>query len=191
MKPRERILSIAADLFYAQGIRATGVDLIIARAEVAKATFYRHFPTKDDLVVAFLVLRDSAWRDWLKQAVERISADPMGRPLAVFDALGERFREQQFRGCAFVNTMVELADRSHPAHVAADNHKQAVIQYIKELLANHSCVNREQLARQLMMLMDGAIVCAVREGSDRAAQSAKEVATVLIDHASTLTNQKE
>ena len=81
-KPCDRILAVAAELFYAEGLRATGVDTIIVKAGVAKATFYKHFPTKDDLVLAFLERRDRDWRAWLEERVEALSPDPAGKPLA-------------------------------------------------------------------------------------------------------------
>src|SRR5439155_26406388 len=108
---RERILVTASDLFYAEGLRAVGVDTIILQAGVAKASFYKHFPSKDDLVLAFLERRDTLWRKWLAETVEPLSPDPAGRQLAVFDALAERFARDDFRGCAFINSIVELANR--------------------------------------------------------------------------------
>jgi AcrR family transcriptional regulator len=177
---RERILVTASDLFYAEGLRAVGVDTIILQAGVAKASFYKHFPSKDDLVLAFLERRDTLWRKWLAETVERLSPDPAGRPLAVFDALAERFARNDFRGCAFINSIVELANRSHAAHVAADEHKRQVTAYIARLLDAAGASNSRDLAREFMMLADGAIVTALREGSPRAAESAKRIARTLL-----------
>jgi AcrR family transcriptional regulator len=184
--PRQRLLETASELFYMQGIRATGIDMIIAKANVAKASFYQHFPSKDALVVAFLERRDEAWREWLADAVTRLSPAPSGRPLAVFDALHERFGRKDFRGCAFVNSMIELADRSHAAHIAAATHKQKVISYLTALLKEASFESLppsgiEALAKQLMLLIDGAIVTAVREGNAHSAIEAKQLAILLLD----------
>jgi AcrR family transcriptional regulator len=178
--PRERILAVATQLFYAHGLRAVGVDTIISQSGVAKASFYKHFPSKDDLVVEFLVRRDRLWREWLATAVERLSPRPAGRPLAVFDALAERFASDDFRGCAFINSIVELADRSHAAHVAADTHKREVIRYLAGLLEAAGVARPDGLARELMMLIDGAIVTALREGRPEAAKSARRVASLLL-----------
>jgi AcrR family transcriptional regulator len=104
--PRERILDAASAAFYRRGIRAVGVDSVIADADVAKATLYRHFPSKDALVQAFLERRDERWRAWFADAVERLAPDPADRPLAAFDALGEWFGSEDFRGCAFINAAV-------------------------------------------------------------------------------------
>jgi AcrR family transcriptional regulator len=178
--PRERILRTASELFYAEGIRAVGVDTIIARAGVAKASFYKHFPSKDDLVVAFLGRRDALLRHWLEQAVEHLSPDPAGRPLAVFDALAQRFASKEYRGCAFINCMVETADRAHAVHHAADDHKREMTQYLGRLLKAAGVPTANELAGEFMLLMDGAIVTALREGSPRAAQSAKRIAATLL-----------
>ncbi len=181
--PRERVLETAAELFYAEGIRAVGVDTIIEHAGVAKASFYKHFPSKDDLVLEFLKRRDAYWRDWLAGAVERLSPEPSGRPLAVFDALAERFASKGFRGCAFINTVIELANRNHAAHLASDTHKREVTAFIAGLLKAAGVAKPDELAREFIVLMDGAIVTALREGSPRAAQSAKRIASLLLREA--------
>jgi AcrR family transcriptional regulator len=178
--PRERILKTASELFYAQGLRAVGVDTIIAQAGVAKASFYKHFPSKDDLILAFLKRRDALLRHWLEQTVERLSPNAADKPLAVFDALAQRFASNDFRGCAFINSMVELANRDHVAHLAADEHKRHVTAYISGLLKAAGIADPENLAHELMILMDGAIVTAVREGTPDAARSAKRIAAVLL-----------
>src|SRR5512146_2036779 len=97
---RERILATAAELFYREGVRAVGVGRIADEAQVAKMSLYYHFRSKDDLVVAWLERRDTAWMGWLEGAVESAG----GGVLAVFDALREWFEQPDFRGCAFVNT---------------------------------------------------------------------------------------
>jgi AcrR family transcriptional regulator len=180
LSPRERILKTASDLFYAQGVRAVGVDTIIAEARVAKASFYKHFPSKDDLILAFLDRRDALLRTWLEQAVQRLSPDPANRPLAIFDALAQRIASNDFRGCAFINAMVELADRDHLAHQAADRHKREMTAFIAQLLNAANVARPNDLAKELTILMDGAIVTALREGSPDAARAAKRIAAVLL-----------
>jgi AcrR family transcriptional regulator len=183
--PRERILKTASELFYAQGLRAVGVDTIIARAGVAKASFYKHFPSKDDLILAFLKRRDALLRHWLEQTVERLSPNADTKPLAVFDALAQRFASNDFRGCAFINSMIELADRDHVAHLAADEHKRQVTAYLSGLLKAAGVAKPDDLAHEFVMLMDGAIVTAVREGTPDAARAAKRIAAVLLREAGT------
>ncbi|WP_437585476.1 TetR/AcrR family transcriptional regulator [Sorangium sp. So ce1000] len=177
---RSHILEVAERLFYAEGYRAVGVDRLIAEAEVAKATFYRHFRTKDDLLVAVLDARDARFRAWLAGRVEALEDDPRNRPLAVFDALAELFAADDFRGCAFLNTMVEVASRSHPAHEAAQRHKQRLIDYFEGLLRDAGVPAASALAPQLLLLIDGAIVTAVREGGSGAAARARSLAENLL-----------
>ncbi|WP_437707412.1 helix-turn-helix domain-containing protein [Sorangium sp. So ce448] len=177
---RRHILEVAERLFYAEGYRAVGVDRLIAEADVAKATFYRHFPTKDDLLVAVLDARDARFREWLAGRVEAAADDPRDRPLAVFDALAELFAADDFRGCAFLNTMVEVASRSHPAHQAAQRHKLRLIDYFERLLREAGVPSASALAPQILLLIDGAIVTAVREGGPGAAARARSLAENLI-----------
>ncbi|MGN7918608.1 MULTISPECIES: TetR/AcrR family transcriptional regulator [Lysobacter] len=179
--PRERILAVASQLFYAHGIRAVGIDTIIDQSGVAKASFYKHFPSKNDLVAEVLSQLGAAWRQWLADAVDRLSDDPGARPLAVFDALTERLNSSGFRGCIFINSIVELADRDHAGHAVAHDHKQQVTAYLERLLVDAQIRPAGDLASQLMMLIDGAIVTALRTGSAAASSSAKEIARMLIE----------
>jgi AcrR family transcriptional regulator len=178
--PHQRILETASEMFYAEGIRAVGIDAIIARAAVAKASFYKYFPSKDDLVVAYLERRDEMWRRWLEESVDRLAKSATARPLAVFDALAERFATADFRGCAFINSMAELADRGHAAHVAAARHKQKLTAFLRKLLAEAGIANPNPLAEQFMILIDGSIVTALRKGDPAAAKVAKQIAAMLL-----------
>ncbi|GIE88650.1 TetR/AcrR family transcriptional regulator [Actinoplanes regularis] len=179
-RARDRLLDTAERLFYANGIRSVGVERILAESGVGRASLYRHFPGKDDLVVAVLQRRDQAWRQWLREAVERLAPAPADRPLAVFDALAERFARDDFRGCAFINTIVETADPQSMAHLVADKHKRAVIAYVDGLLTGAGHEGHGPLAAQLVMLMDGAIVTALRERTPNAAKLARSTAAGLL-----------
>jgi AcrR family transcriptional regulator len=181
--PRDRILQAAADLFYAQGIRAVGVDLIIARAKVAKASFYKYFPAKDDLVVAFLEEQDIAWRAWVQDSIERLSPDPAGRPLALFDALAERTARGDFRGCPFINTVIELADPEHRGHKTAELHRASNLQHLRDILAEAG-VDGDRLGPDFALLVDGALVTAVQERGPAPALRAKEIARHLLSASS-------
>lgn len=176
VQARERLLAAAEDLFYAEGIRAVGVERILSVSGVGRASFYRHFPGKDDLVVAVLRARDVRWRAWLAERVEAHG----GGPLAVFDALAERFAREDFRGCAFINTMVESADPDSAAHRVAAEHKAAVADYVRGLLVGEGVADPDALARRFVLLMDGAIVTALRERTPEAAGRAREVAEALL-----------
>jgi AcrR family transcriptional regulator len=177
---RDRLLDTAERLFYAEGTRAVGIDRILAESGVGKASLYRHFPTKDELVLAVLRRRDEEWRCWLREAVDELDVPPDRRPLAVFDALSARFARADFRGCAFINTIVEAADPESPAHAVADEHKRRLTGYLVQLLAEAGHADPETMAARLVLLVDGAIVTALRERSPAAAQVARGIAEVLL-----------
>ncbi len=180
-KVRERILEVASQLFYRQGIQAVGVDAIIAGAEVARMSFYRHFKSKEGLVLAFLARRDELLCAWFEAEVRRLAPDPARRPLAVFDALALRFASHDYRGCAFINAIAETADRDAATHQAAARHKARFHAYLARLLREAGLDERH--ATDLLLLFDGASVSAAREGSQAPALRAKGLATLLLDAA--------
>jgi AcrR family transcriptional regulator len=178
--PRERILDAASVAFYRRGIRAVGVDSVIAEAGVAKATLYRHFPSKDALVQAFLERRDRRWRAWFEEAVDRLAPDPAARPLAVFDALGEWFASDDFRGCAFINAAVEITDPDHPARAAVRDHEERLAAYLTRLCREAGLDDPAGASAALFLLVEGAIVCALIEGTDAPAARARRAAARLL-----------
>src|SRR5262245_7388406 len=120
MLARERILETAYELFSRHGTRAVGVDAIVAQSGVAKMSLYRNFASKDELILAFLELREARWtRAWLKEEIEARAETPAGRLLAIFDVFGEWFQRDDFEGCSFINVMLELDDREHPVRRAS------------------------------------------------------------------------
>ncbi len=175
---RERILEVASNLFYKKGIQAVGVDAIIAQAEVARMSFYRHFKSKEGLVLAFLEQRDEQIRSWFETEVIRLAPEPMNRPLAVFDALALRFATQDYRGCAFINTMAEIPNREDLVHQASAKHKALFQDYLGRLL--RAAGFSDEYAPDLLQLFDGAVVSAVRVGSAEPAFRAKRLAALLL-----------
>jgi AcrR family transcriptional regulator len=176
---RERILETAYDLFSHQGIRAVGIDTIIARSEVAKMTFYRHFPSKDALVVAFLEMREERWTEaWLMTEVERRAELPADRLLTVFDVFNEWFHDADFEGCAFVSTLLEINEPNdvRKASVVGLAH---IRDFLRKLAKEAGVADPDRLARQWHMLMKGSIVAA-QEGDLEAALSAQDVARLLL-----------
>ncbi len=156
---RERILRCAHDLFYLDGIRVTGVDRVIAEAGVTKATLYRHFPSKDALILAFLDDRHARWMAWFDAALARLGDGPAALPAA----LGEWFAHPQFRGCAFLNAVAEVGPALPEAAQRARAHKQQMQARIAALLPPGP--RRKAQARALALAVDGAIVRAACDGA--------------------------
>ena len=181
---RERLLAAAYELFSHRGVQAVGVDAIIERSAVARQTMYRHFESKQDLVLAFLERREQVWtRAWFQTEVNRRASDPQGRLLAVFDLFDEWFRGPDFEGCSFINVMLEHPDRSHPVHQAAVAYLAEIRSYLEDLARQAGIADAEGFAHEWQILMKGAIVAA-GEGDRDAALRAKKVATVLLLQAS-------
>jgi AcrR family transcriptional regulator len=175
---RERILDVASDLFYRHGIKAVGVDAIISQADVARMSFYRHFRSKDGLVVAYLEQRDEATQVWFEKQVRRLAPNPRDRPLAVFDALALRFRSKGYRGCGFINAIAEVADPASDAHGAAATHKRRFQSWLAKLLREAGL--DETCAADLLLLFEGATAAAVRQGTAEPAHRAKRIAALLL-----------
>ena len=182
---RERLVNAAYELFSRQGVQAVGVDAIIARSGVARQTMYRHFASKQDLVLAFLERREQVWtRQWLEAEVVKRATDPRERLLAVFDVFDGWFRGPDFEGCSFINVMLEHPDAAHPVHRAAAAYLAGIRHFLEGLARQAGIPDSEGFARQWHILMKGSIVAA-GEGDQDAAQRAKEVAAGLLDQALT------
>jgi len=180
--PRDRILDAAFRLFYARGIRAVGVDLIIAESDVAKATFYRYFPAKDDLVVAYLDRVDGVWSGQLHDAAEAAGPDPADELVGLFDALGTACRRDGYRGCAFLNAAAEAVPGS-PVHDRTVAHKAAVLHWVTGLAADAGAPDPRGLARSLTLLLDGGLASGALDADPEAAVRAAQSARVLVDAA--------
>jgi AcrR family transcriptional regulator len=177
---RGRILEAAYRLFSRHGIHAVGIDRIIAEAAVAKATLYHHFGSKEALVVAFLDLRQERWTyGWLKPEAERRASDPQDRPLAVFDAFDDWFRNADYEGCSFISTLLEINDPDSPVYNEAVRHLAAIRGLLEEFLRQAGAVDAENVSYQLQILLMGAIVSASRGDVD-AARRARPLAASLL-----------
>ncbi|QQQ73933.1 TetR/AcrR family transcriptional regulator [Saccharothrix sp. 6-C] len=153
---RARLLGTASALFYAEGLHSVGIDRIIAAAGVTRATLYRHFPGKDDLVVAYLTQGDEAIRARTDAARSRDSS-PEDVVRAVGRSIADDIRRPGFRGCAFLNAAAEYPDPTHPVHRAVLRHRQWFQATITELLAATGETDPEPAARHFVMLRDGAM----------------------------------
>ncbi len=192
---RERVSRAAYELFSREGVRAVGVDAVIARAGTAKMTLYRNFPSKDDLIIEFLRRREQLWtRDWLEAESTRRGQTPREQLLAIFDVFSEWFTQPDFEGCSFLTTMVEINDREHPVHQAAVGHLANIRGYIETLAAHAGISDVDSFARKWHILMKGAIMAA-HEGDTAAAARSRELGELLLlqhgcltaPHATTLT----
>jgi AcrR family transcriptional regulator len=166
---RGRILDIASSLFYAQGVRAVGVDMVVDRAGVAKTSLYRYFRTKDDLIVAFLEREDvDFWSVW--DAVAAKHADDPAAELAAHMAwIGERLGRSNYRGCPQINVAAEFAEPEHPARQVARAHMHALRARLAGLAERLEVPRPDELATQLALLVNGAFVSSDLLASDRAA----------------------
>jgi AcrR family transcriptional regulator len=171
----ERILSTAHDLFYRDGIRATGIDRIITESGVAKRTFYRQFPAKNDLILAFLEYRHVQWMSWFEAALQRHGSNLQ----AVEPALAEWFKSNAYRGCAFINAVAEIGP-TMPAVVEISRiHKRDMVAAIRKLLPASSQTASED-AHALSLAVDGAIIRAqFDESPDEALASLAHIVSAI------------
>jgi AcrR family transcriptional regulator len=180
---RDRVLATASRLFHREGVRAVGVDRIAAEAGVGKMTLYRHFATKDDLVVAVLEGRDGPARDALAAAIADAGDDPRARLLAPFAMLEPWFASRGFRGCPFMNASLELPDPGHPARAVARRHKAATRDTFATAARAAGTADPDALADQLAVLFDGAIAQAQMRDRATVARAARAAAAALVDAA--------
>ncbi len=177
---RERILAAAYDLFSHRGIQAVGIDAIVAQSGVARQTLYRHFSSKQDLVLAFLERREQLWtRDWLQEEVARRASDPEQRLLAIFDVFGEWFRTPGFEGCSFINVMIEITDPAGAVHLAGVSYLAGIRLFLEDLARRAGIAQAEGFARKWHILMKGSIVAAA-EGDQDAARRAQEMGALVL-----------
>jgi AcrR family transcriptional regulator len=153
---RERLLDVATELFYREGIRAVGIDTIIARSGVAKMSLYRNFPSKDDLVVAFLERRDQIYWAWWDHVMAKHPDDPRRQVDDLFASLARRVTDKSYRGCPFINTATEFPDEGHPARALCLANKTRLRRSLHELATRLGARDPEILADQLLLLMEGA-----------------------------------
>jgi AcrR family transcriptional regulator len=180
---REKILATAEQLIYQNGIHATGMDLLVKTSGVARKSIYRYFATKDEIAAAALNARDVRWMHWFRTESDRAET-PDARILNMFAVLKGWFESEGFRGCAFINTAGEVGDPNDPIRLIAKLHKQKLFDYMLELCEQLNVEQPSVLARQLLILMEGAITVARVMGDYDAADSAREVAQLLLKQAS-------
>lgn len=180
---RQRILDTASTLFYEHGVRAVGVDLVVDRSGVAKTSLYRHFRTKDDLIVAFLEREDvEFWGQW-DDVATRHAGDPAGEIAAHMRWIGKRLARANYRGCPQINVAAEFAEADHPARAVAKRHMQAMRTRLAALARRLGAARPNELAAQLGLLVNGAFVSASMLAPDEATRVLLASARALMDAA--------
>ncbi len=177
---RERILDASYELFSQRGIRGVGVNEVIDRAGVATATLYRHFSSKDELVLAFLALREQRWtKDFVEAGAMSRGAGPEERLLAIFDVLDEWFHRDDFEAGSFIKVLLELGP-NHPAGGASVRHLEQLRAIVRRLAEEAGLRDTEAFAHSWHILIQGSIVVAA-EGDTQAARRGKSMARLLIE----------
>ncbi|NBB13457.1 TetR/AcrR family transcriptional regulator [Pseudomonas sp. SLFW] len=179
---RDKILATAEQLIYQNGIHAMGMDLLVKTSGVARKSIYRYFATKDEVAAAALNARDVRWMQWFRTESDKADT-PQARILNMFNVLKGWFESKGFHGCAFINTSGEIGDPNDPIRLIAKLHKQKLLDYTLELTEQLNIEQPSALARQLLILMEGAITMARVMGDYSAADSARDVAQLLLKQA--------
>ncbi|MFD4836617.1 TetR/AcrR family transcriptional regulator [Achromobacter sp. NPDC058515] len=176
---QEKLLRATEALIYSGGISATGMDLIVKTSGVARKSIYKHYPTKEALVAAALQARDERWMQWFVTATSA-APTPHARLLSIFDALRAWFASEGFRGCAFINAAGETGDPASPILAVARQHKERLLAHVLALVQDAGLPRPEERARQLLVLIDGAIAVAMVTGDLSIADSAERAAATLL-----------
>ena len=185
---RDHLIETALALFDASGYRATGIDRILAEAGVAKMTLYKHFKSKDELILAALARRDERWLAGLRTAVaahaeQHAAAGPRARLRGLFDALEDWLKTPGFNGCLFCKAAAEFPDPDDPVHAVAARHHRKLLAFLKDLALDAGARRPARLARELLLLIQGAVSVAQVNGPLGAARTAARAAEVLLEEA--------
>ena len=177
---RDHLINTAIDLFCEHGFHATGIDKIIEVAGVSKKTMYQHFRSKEELIMAALQQYDSIFRNNFVREVEKAADTPAARLLAIFDVAHEWFATTNFFGCMFINAVGEYSERESPIRDISKQFKQLMGRYVEQLATEAHANNPSELAQELGLLLEGAIVTAQVNQNPDAAKTAKNVASILV-----------
>lgn len=183
MRPtkRDELVQKALGVFYAHGFHATGMDRLVAETGISKTSMYKHFRTKEDLILAALRLRDEQLRNWLYRRMEEIAPTPDGQLLAMFEALGDWFARPEFQSCMFIKASGEYPEADHPIHAQAAEHKRLIFTHVRALAKQAGAADPDALARRLLLLKEGAIVTAHLGYTQDPAGDALAAAKLLLD----------
>lgn len=177
---RERILSAATRLFCNHGFAATGIDAVVAEAGTAKATLYKHFTSKEELIAAVLEAEGATWRDWFFRRLAEVEGPAQARLLAVFDILEDWLADPQFYGCPFINAVAEFDTENDAVRAAADRHKEHLLTWLKAQAIELGAPDVAETARSFAVLIDGAIVAAQHARDPGFARTARALAATYL-----------
>jgi AcrR family transcriptional regulator len=178
---KDHILETASTLFYSHGIKATGVEAIVRAAGTTKMSLYKYFPSKDDLVIAFLRKRDEDFTTWFVEQVDGKAELSMDKLLAIFEVIGEWLESPQFRGCAFINASAEFPIENNPIQRVSADFYEKFRNYITTLARMAGAKNPHILAQQLALLIEGAIVTEQMQRESGSILIARQAAEALIN----------
>jgi AcrR family transcriptional regulator len=178
---RERLLAVAGELFYRQGIRSVGVDEIVASADVAKMSLYRSFSSKDELVAAYLRDRDERYWRWWDEVTDRHPGQPREQLLGLFRSLARRATRPDWRGCPFTNAATEFPEPGHPGRHVAEANKRELRRRLRELARLAGAHAPALLGDQLVLLFEGAYISAQIFGANGPAAAVADAAAALIE----------
>jgi len=185
MRPtiRNELVQKALAVFYRHGFHATGMDMLVKETGISKTSMYKHFRTKEELILAVLRLRDEQFRNWFFRRLEDIGKTPAEQLSAIFDVLDEWFRSPDFCGCMFIKAATEYPEAAHPIHAQAAEHKRLAFNHIRDLAGRAGAPDPGTLARHLALLAEGATIAAHLGYSDDPAADAKTAAGILLTEA--------
>jgi AcrR family transcriptional regulator len=165
-RARDRIFAAAKEMFYRQGIRAVGVESIVAAAGATKMSLYRSFPSKDDLVVAYLKERDALYWQWWDDIMDRHAGNPRAQLRALVESVAKRTLRAEYRGCPFTNAVTEFPETDNPGHEVAVENKRELRARLRNLAAAVGAREPALLGDQLFLLMEGAYASGHVMGGD-------------------------
>jgi AcrR family transcriptional regulator len=178
---RGKILAVATELFYRNGIHATGIDTIIAQSDIARMTLYKHFPSKDSLIEAVLRKHAEDARQLLESIVKQTEKTPEERLWLLFEAVDQTVQTPEFFGCPFINATAEYSDLRHPFHRLAVEYKQMYRDYIFQIVEQLNVADPAALTSQLFLLIEGTLVAAQVDAQQRTSEEALAAAHILVD----------
>ena len=180
---RDELVAKAKDIFYREGFHATGMDRLVAVTGISKTSMYNHFRTKDELILAALEWRHRELYTRLTKRTEELATEAKDRLLASFDSLREWVESDEFNSCMFIKASSEYPDPEHPVRKVAAEHKRLVRSYLTDLAKDAGACDPDELATQLFLLKEGAVISAYMEGNADIVAAARSAAVTLIEKA--------